>query len=63
VELDANPGRERLMLLGCDRPRDMTDVMIAAKAALARAKGKASAVEDLGLGCHQETFWIEKDKR
>jgi hypothetical protein len=63
VELDEAMGPERILLVGCPRPLAVTTVTSAASAALARAGGDLRRLSGLGLGCHEETFWINKVPR
>jgi hypothetical protein len=60
VELDAQPGPERIVLVGCRDPLRMQDVVAAARRALAEARGDPRLVKTLGTGCHEESFWISK---
>jgi hypothetical protein len=63
VELDASRGPERILLVGCGRPRSLDDVMASARRALERAGGDPRRVGALDLGCHEEAFWINKVPR
>jgi hypothetical protein len=63
VELDDTLGAERILLVACPRARPVAEVAAAARQALARARGDAHQVNDLGLGCEQTSLWIEKVKR
>ncbi len=60
VELDENTGPERIVLVGCREPMRVADVVAAAQRALAQAHGDLRLVKTLGLGCHEESFWISK---
>jgi hypothetical protein len=60
VALDETPGRERLELVACARPIDVGEVVRAARQRLTAAQGQNARVQDLGLGCQQRSFWIEK---
>lgn len=59
-ELDEHPGPERAVLIGCPAPMRVTDVVTAARQALAQAHGDPRLVKTLGTGCHEESFWISK---
>lgn len=59
-ELDEHPGPERALLIGCPEPMRVTDVVAAARQALAQAHGDPRLVKTLGTGCHEESFWISK---
>jgi hypothetical protein len=60
VELDAHPGPERVVLVGCSERVRVADVVTAARRALAEAHGDPRLVKSLGTGCHEESFWISK---
>jgi hypothetical protein len=60
VELDQALGPERVLLVGCRQPLPVAAVLEAARAALATAGGDPRRVSALGLGCHEESFWINK---
>lgn len=60
VVLDGVLGRERIVLVGCDRPIPLEEVVAAAERALAAAGGDPRQVGSLGTGCHEESFWISK---
>lgn len=63
VELDDAVGAERVLLVGCRRKVPVGLVADTTRAALARAGGDPHGVTDLGLGCHEESFWITKVSR
>jgi hypothetical protein len=63
VELDDAVGPERILLVGCPHALSVATVAEAARAALTRAGGDPRRVGDLGLGCHETTFWINKVPR
>jgi len=60
VELDGVLGRERIVLVGCDRPIPVEEVVASAERALAAAGGDPRQVGSLATGCHEESFWISK---
>lgn len=60
VVLDGVLGPERIVLVGCDRPVPVEEVVVAAEHALAAAGGDPRQVGSLGTGCHEESFWISK---
>jgi hypothetical protein len=53
-------GPERIVLVGCDRPLRVEEVVVSAEHALATAGGDPRQVGSLGTGCHEESFWISK---
>jgi hypothetical protein len=63
VELDQSMGPERILLIACRRPLAVADLVSAARQALARAHGDARRMTALELGCHEESFWINKVPR
>jgi hypothetical protein len=63
VELDDTTGPERILLVACPRPLAVPAVLAAARDSLARAGGQARRMQNLGLGCHEETLWINKVPR
>jgi hypothetical protein len=63
VELDDSVGAERLVLVACRHPMETAAITEAARVALSRAGGDPRAVAGLGLGCHEETFWLTKVAR
>jgi len=60
VELDDTPGAERILLVACQRPLAVAEVVEAARTALHRAGGDPRRVGELGTGCHEESVWIER---
>jgi hypothetical protein len=60
VALDQTLGDERLLLVACAQPLGVDRVVSAARQGLAEAKGRIDRVQDLGLGCQQRSFWIQK---
>jgi hypothetical protein len=58
VELDGMLGPERIVLVGCNRPLEVSEVVTSAARALAAAGGDPRRVASLGTGCHEESFWI-----
>jgi hypothetical protein len=60
VELDAMLGPERIVLVGCNRALEVSEVVASAARALAAAGGDPRRVASLGTGCHEESFWISK---
>jgi hypothetical protein len=60
VELDGMLGFERIVLVGCNRALEVSEVVTSAQRALAAAGGDPRAVASLGTGCHEESFWISK---
>jgi hypothetical protein len=60
VELDDHLGPERIMLVACDHQMRIAGLMDSARRALAAAQGDPRQIQDLGTGCHEETFWISK---
>jgi hypothetical protein len=63
VRLDDSIGAERLLLVACDHPMAVTDVVAAARAALARAGGRVERMPTLALPCSESSFWIRKETR
>lgn len=63
VELDDAVGAERVLLVGCHRRLPVGLIADTTRAALARAGGDPRGVTGLGLGCHEESFWISKVSR
>jgi hypothetical protein len=60
VELDGMLGPERIVLVGCNRALEVSEVVTSAARALAAAGGDPRRVASLGTGCHEESFWISK---
>jgi hypothetical protein len=60
VVLDGVLGRERIVLVGCDRAVPVEEIVLSAERALAAAGGDPRQVGSLGTGCHEESFWISK---
>jgi hypothetical protein len=63
IELDSSVGPERIVLAACTQPVTVDDVVGAAKRTVAAAAGDPVRVSDLGTGCHEETFWITKERK
>jgi hypothetical protein len=63
VELDDAVGAERVLLVACHRKVPVGLVADTTRAALAQAGGDPRGVTGLGLGCHEESFWITKVSR
>lgn len=63
IRLDDSIGVERLLLVTCEHPMAVTDVVAAARTALARAGGRADEMQPLGLPCSESAFWIRKETR
>jgi hypothetical protein len=63
VELDGSLGRERLLLLACRRAVALSDLLAAARQALARAGGDPLRMGRVDRGCAEETLWINKVPR
>jgi anti-sigma factor RsiW len=63
VVLDGVLGAERIMYLACPAARPVGEIVAAARAALTRAEGDPARVGDLGTGCFEGSFWIQKVAR
>jgi hypothetical protein len=62
VELDGDPGAERIVLVACSHAVDANEVVAKARHALADAGGNPLQVDNLGTGCEEETFSMTKVK-
>jgi len=62
IELDDTLGPERVELVGCRQPRQISVLVAEARRALERAHGDLQALAPFAAGCHQQTFWIDKVK-
>jgi hypothetical protein len=63
VRLDDSIGAERLLLVACDHPMAVTEVVAAARTALVRAGGRVDQMPTLALPCSERSFWIRKETR
>jgi hypothetical protein len=60
VAFDDTPGAERISYLHCRNAFDVETALEAARRAFAAAGGRLESVSGLGLGCHEQVFWLRR---